>query len=121
MEPALPDRSRVPQAGPQRRVEPALPDCSRVPQAGGFLEMLREQDLVDWLCEELGGPASRRVPEAAQRTAARRYFLSEYEIRQRLKDGTQVLKISPHSILSPLAQEWLSEKGIRIVLEGSHQ
>lgn len=46
---------------------------------------------------------------------ARKIFLSEYEIKQMLKDGKKELRLPASAILSPLALEWLAEKGIKIV------
>ena len=44
-----------------------------------------------------------------------RRFLSEFEVKSILTPGSQVLKIPPGAILSPLAQDWLTLKGIRVV------
>lgn len=46
---------------------------------------------------------------------AKKIFLSEYEIKQMLKDGKKELRIPSSAIISPLALEWLSQKGIKIV------
>lgn len=46
---------------------------------------------------------------------AKKIFLSEYEIKQMLKDGKKELRLPSSAIISPLAQEWLSQKGIKIV------
>ena len=48
---------------------------------------------------------------------ARKLFLSEYEIKLLLKDGRKKLVVPESAILSPLAQEWLIEKGIQIIRE----
>lgn len=49
---------------------------------------------------------------------AKKIFLSEYEIKQILRDGRKtLLKVPCSAIISPLAQEWLDEKGIKIVRE----
>lgn len=48
---------------------------------------------------------------------AGRLFLSEHDIRRMLKDGRRTLHVPRRAIVSPLAQEWLTEKGIAILYE----
>lgn len=48
---------------------------------------------------------------------ARRVFLSEYDIKLRLKPGQHTLRVPRNAILSPLADEWLGPKGIRVEYE----
>lgn len=47
---------------------------------------------------------------------ARKIFLSEHEVKKLLKDS-KVLRIPGNAIISPLAEEWLGEKGVEIVRE----
>lgn len=47
----------------------------------------------------------------------RRIFLSEYDIKQRLAPGQKQLRVPRGAIISPLAEEWLTEKGIRVEFE----
>lgn len=47
----------------------------------------------------------------------RREFFSEYDLRQCLKRGEKVIRLSRTTIISPLAQEIIEEKGIKIIRE----
>ena len=58
---------------------------------------------------------AKRSPEATVRRGGR-IFLSEYEIKKLLQTG-EILKIPASAILSPLAQDWLALKGVKIVRE----
>lgn len=44
-------------------------------------------------------------------------FLSEYDLKKRLTPGTARLTIPKGAIVSPLAQDWLTLKGIEVVQE----
>ena len=46
-----------------------------------------------------------------------RLFLSEYDIKKRLTGGGTRLTIPKDAIVSPLAQDWLTLKGIAVVRE----
>lgn len=46
---------------------------------------------------------------------AKKIFLSEYEVKQLLKKSPKELHIPESAIVSPLAQEWLEQKGVKIV------
>ena len=48
---------------------------------------------------------------------SKRVFLSEHEVRRRLADGRKELRIPKSAIVSPLAQEWLEAKGVRVIEE----
>ena len=48
---------------------------------------------------------------------SKRLFLSEYDILQRLKVNSKELRVPKSAILSPLAQDWIWEKGIQVVYE----
>ena len=56
------------------------------------------------------------VPAAGARPRGRR-FLTDHEIRRALTPGAQHLTIPRDAIVSPLAEDWLSLKGVRIVRE----
>ena len=77
------------------------------------------EDLVDTICEHL----SEYLPQGTISSKGGvnlpgRKFLSEYEIRRMLtSQGSSRLKVPQRSIISPLAQEWLSERGIEIIDE----
>lgn len=43
-----------------------------------------------------------------------RKFFSEYDLRQCLKRGERVIRLPKGTIISPLAQEIIDEKGIKI-------
>lgn len=45
---------------------------------------------------------------------AKKIFLSDYDIRKLFKPGDTVLKVPRAAIISPLAQEWLESRKIRI-------
>ena len=49
--------------------------------------------------------------------AAKRIFLSEYEVKRLLSGGLKTLRIPKSAILSPLALEWMEGKNIEIVRE----
>ncbi len=88
--------------------------------------MLTRSDLVDLILQILRErPQAPRVPDPAPgpppatavfRTT-RRVFLSEYEVKKLLTPQAQQLKIPRDAILSPLAEDWLVLKGIRIIRE----
>ena len=44
-----------------------------------------------------------------------RRFITEYEVKQMLRGGAVEITVPCNAIISPLAQEVLSEKGIRVV------
>lgn len=46
-----------------------------------------------------------------------RNFLSEYDIKKLLKKNPLLLCIPKQTIISPLAQDWLLEKNIKIIYE----
>jgi hypothetical protein len=48
---------------------------------------------------------------------SRRIFLSEYELKRLLSDGSKRLVLPRRAIVSPLAEDWIAEKGIKIVRE----
>jgi len=86
--------------------------------------MFKRDDLIAAIMERLapgraqgagqpGRGQGRLVPAAP----AGRRFLSEYEVRRRLTADARELRIPKGAIVSPLALEWLSLKGIRIVEE----
>lgn len=80
--------------------------------------MLTRDDLIDLLVAGLAkaGPAPAVSPPPVK-AARGRPFLSEYEIKKRLTPTGKRLTIPGNSILSPLALEWLTLKGIEIVRE----
>lgn len=88
--------------------------------------MLTRDDLIDILVAGLAkaGPATAVSAPAAR--AARtpssagpkgRPFLSEYDIKKRLTPDGKRLTIPGNSIVSPLALEWLTLRGIDIIRE----
>jgi len=90
--------------------------------------MLRRQDLTDIVLKHLQdarprartrNPVLPATPAGGSpgglRAVQGRRFLSDYDIRKALTPGTQVLTIPEDAIVSPLAQEWLALKEIRIV------
>lgn len=90
--------------------------------------MLTRDDLIDLLVAGLAkaGPAAaasapgataKPVPAGSLREIKGRVFLSEYEIKKRLTPGGNRLTIPRHSIVSPLALDWLTLQGIQITRE----
>jgi hypothetical protein len=91
--------------------------------------VLTRDDLIDLIVAGLAkaGPAAassapeKSAPAAPKGLApsgpAGREFLSEYEIKKRLTPGGNRLTIPRHSIVSPLALDWLILRGIVIVRE----
>jgi len=86
--------------------------------------MLTKDDLLDIIMERLGqassgprlpGPAA--PPKPLDQELRGRLFLSEYDIKKRLTQGAQELRIPRDSIISPLATDWLTLRRIRIVRE----
>ena len=75
--------------------------------------MWTRNDLVDWLMERMApSTAAIKGPEPK-----RKVFLSEYEIKRMLTPQSQHLTIPKEAILSPLAVDWLTLKGIKVVRE----
>lgn len=78
--------------------------------------MLRREDLLDAIFAHLAKTAPARkdpVPTGPKG----RLFLSEYDIKKRLTPGGTRLTIPKDAIVSPLAQDWLTLKGISVVRE----
>ncbi|MFH2069626.1 MAG: hypothetical protein ABIJ11_00240 [Elusimicrobiota bacterium] len=46
-----------------------------------------------------------------------RPFISEYQVRDLIKDGAKEIRVPGNAIISPLAQDTIQEKGIRVVFE----
>ena len=63
-----------------------------------------------------GVPLKKPFNLAYTSLPAKKIFLSEHDIKQRL-GKEKVLKVPREAILSPLAAEWISLKGIQIVRE----
>lgn len=87
--------------------------------------MLTRDDLIDILVAGLAKarPASAVPGAAAPRKGmtkegpAGRTFLSEHDIKKRLTPADKRLTIPKDSIVSPLALEWLTLRGIDIIRE----
>ena len=93
--------------------------------------MLTKDDLIDIIMERLGragggappAPAARPLPPPAparrklDEEVRGRQFLSEYDIRKQLTGNSQELKISKNAIISPLAEDWLTLRRIKIIRE----
>ncbi|MBI5631420.1 MAG: hypothetical protein HY921_11115 [Elusimicrobia bacterium] len=74
--------------------------------------MLNRDDLIDLIMGHL-----RELPVRAPSAGGPRgrLFLSEHEIKKRLTPAGTELKIPRGAIISPLAQDWLVLKGVKIV------
>jgi len=89
--------------------------------------MLSRDDLIDLIIAGLpkGAPAAAVFGVAARGRARvlplpgpkRKVFVSEAEIKKMLTSGSKRLTIPLDSIVSPLAQDWLTLRGIEIVRE----
>ena len=77
---------------------------------------ISSEDLVDILWETLKLKGSALGPRKAAVPRGGRVFLSEYEIK-RMIEGNGILRVPENAILSPLAQDWMTLKGIRVVRE----
>lgn len=82
--------------------------------------MLTKDDLIDLFVAGLaqagtGGARAAKSPTSGPRG---RPFLSEHDIRRRLTAGGNRLTIPRRSIVSPLALEELTLRGVEIVREG---
>ncbi len=87
--------------------------------------MLTRDDLIDLIVSQIklrpapppssaGSPRPRpKGPEGP----AGRIFLSEHDIKKALKDGSKELRVPAKAIVSPLASDWLTLRGVRIVRE----
>ena len=87
--------------------------------------MLTRDDLLDIIVAGLAkaGPAAAVPAPGTVRKGlsksgpAGRPFLSEHDIKKRLTPGDKRLTIPKDSIVSPLALEWLTLRGIDIIRE----
>lgn len=81
--------------------------------------MLTRDDLIDiviaYLAKAKGAVAALRP--WAPKGPFRKVFLSEYDIKKRLTPGGMRLTIPENTILSPLATDWLTLRGIEVVRE----
>ena len=46
-----------------------------------------------------------------------RPLLTEYELKQKIKNGAKEIRVTKNTIISPLAQEIIQEKGIKVIME----
>ena len=74
--------------------------------------MLTRNDLVDIVLKRL---EAFTAVAATVRSGSGRPFLSEYDIKKRLADGAQELRVSKDAIVSPLALDDLVLRRIKIV------
>jgi hypothetical protein len=86
--------------------------------------LLTRDDLIDILISGLarGRPAAAPARGGRARYAPlaglkKKLFVSEREIKKMLTAGGKRLTIPKDSIVSPLAQDWLTLRGIEIVRE----
>ena len=86
--------------------------------------MLTRDDLIDLLMQHLASAGYGKKAEAAAAvdrwTEAKpkgRLFLSEYDVKKRLARDGQSVPVPRDAILSPLAQEWLTMRRIKIIHE----
>jgi len=77
--------------------------------------MVLKEDLAGILWDTLFVP-KKQPPVSSQKRSQKKVFLSEFEIKRRI-GADRVLTVERGAILSPLAQEWLVLKNIRIVRE----
>lgn len=75
--------------------------------------MLTRNDVLDAVRRHLAPVGSPGRP--SRPAAAGRPFLTEHDVKKALTPGAQHLKITKDAIVSPLAQDWLALKGIRII------
>ena len=85
--------------------------------------MLTRDDLIDLIMGHVAGERAspgrrsdrgRALPPPQPRG---RPFLSEYDIKRLLTGGSQELRIPRDAIVSPLALDWLTLRGIKVVPE----
>ena len=89
--------------------------------------MLTRDDIIDIILERLLAAPMASGESAPPTTAPQRSrlademrgrkFLSEYDIRKQLTVNSQELKIPRDSIISPLAEDWLTLRRIKITRE----
>ena len=79
--------------------------------------MSDREALIDLIWEGLKKSRSGCNLIRKEERAAKRVFLSEFEIKGMIRG--QSLKVPPRAILSPLALDWIVLKGIRIIQEDS--
>ena len=100
--------------------------------------MVKTEDIVDIIDETIRKGIWRKVVSAGEEPPKKHYsgfytedrfikswtalpkgrpFISEYQVRNLIKDGVKEIRVPRNAIISPLAQDTLQEKGIRIVFE----
>jgi hypothetical protein len=96
--------------------------------------MLTRDDLIDLIVSQLtplkagnsapapSTPGDRRTADMGKQKAGKtsdgpagRIFVSEYEIKKLLKPGAKEIRLPAGAIVSPLAADWLTLQGVRIV------
>ena len=91
--------------------------------------MFTRDDLVDTIMSALSDKpsAGTRYPNkpglqeesgSHLKPLSGRHFLTEHVIKKTLTEGARHLTIPEDAIVSPLAQDWLVLKGIRIIRSG---
>ena len=100
--------------------------------------MVKTEDIVDIIEETIRKDTWRRVVSAGDVPPKKHYsgfyteerfikswtslpkgrpFISEYHLKNLIKDGAKEIRVPGNAIISPLAQDTIQEKGIRIVFE----
>lgn len=90
--------------------------------------MFTPNDLVDLLMEHLAPLLASGAPSSEKGGAPKsqspgldgpkgKLFLTEFDIKKRLTGGGGPLTIPKDAIISPLATDWLTLRGIKIIRE----
>lgn len=80
--------------------------------------MLTKGAIEDLIAEHLARSNGQGRPAVPGRAAAaKKVFLSDYELKQLLAPGARAVKVPANAILSPLSLDWLDYEGITVVRE----
>ncbi|MBI4802815.1 MAG: hypothetical protein HY796_09870 [Elusimicrobia bacterium] len=79
--------------------------------------MLTKSDIADIISERLERGSCERAPAAAK-TPLKRVFISDRELKRMVKEGQKMVKVPANAIISPLSEDWLDYKGVKILREG---
>ena len=80
--------------------------------------MLTKGDIVDIISERLSkGGKPAQAAARASRPLPKRVFISDWEMKKRVKPGQKTVRVPANAMISPLSMDWLDYNGIEVIKE----